>query len=41
VRSADGARTIQRIEGRDPAGLRSLDRELLERLVQERCPSAA
>ena len=41
VRSADGARTIQRIEGRDPAGLRPLDRELLERLVQERCPSAA
>ncbi|HET7170145.1 MAG TPA: CpaF family protein [Gaiellales bacterium] len=42
VRGADGARTIRRIDGRDPAsGLRSLDAQLLEQLVEERCPTSA
>jgi pilus assembly protein CpaF len=41
VRSADGARTVRRIDGRDPAsGLRPLDAGLLEGLVEERCPSS-
>jgi pilus assembly protein CpaF len=41
VRSADGARTVRWIDGRDAiAGLIPLDRELLARLVGERCPGS-
>jgi pilus assembly protein CpaF len=39
VRTAEGARTIRWIDGRDDGhGLRPLDWELLERLVEARCP---
>jgi pilus assembly protein CpaF len=39
VRSADGARAVRWIDGRDPrAGLRPLDDELLRGLVEARCP---
>jgi pilus assembly protein CpaF len=39
VRTADGARVVRRVDGRDAgAGLRGLDVELLGRLVEERCP---
>jgi pilus assembly protein CpaF len=42
VRSADGARTIRWIEGRDPVvGLRPLDDAVLARLAEERCPGSA
>jgi hypothetical protein len=38
VRTADGARVVRRIDGRDDgSGLRPLDDELLERLVEARC----
>ncbi len=42
TRTAEGTRTIRWIDGRDAGGgLRPLDRELLDRLVEARCPSFA
>jgi len=42
ARTAEGARTIRWIDGCDARGdLRPLDRELLDRLVDARCPSFA
>jgi pilus assembly protein CpaF len=41
VRSADGSRSIRWIEGREcGGGLAPLDRELLNLLLEERCPGA-
>ena len=39
VRTADGARVVRWIDGRDPdGGLRPLDDQLLGRLTEARCP---
>jgi pilus assembly protein CpaF len=42
VRAGDGTRVVRSIDGRDPvAGLRPLDADLLEQLVEPRCPAAS
>jgi pilus assembly protein CpaF len=42
VRTAEGARVVRSIDGRNPqAGLRPLDDGLLRRLVDARCPAAS